>query len=122
MKKQIIIPLCFILGLLIGFVTGRSGTYVKSTSYEGTYTEKNLQSDAGPFQIVLSSDSYQYFDPSTDKSGKGSYKVLEDGVISFTSGDLKDTTAINEKQFMKDTTLTLLESSESKTLIVVKSE
>ena len=122
MKKQIIIPLCFILGLLIGFVTGRSGTYVKSTSYEGTYTEKNLQSDAGPFQIVLSSDSYQYFDPSTDKSGKGSYKVLEDGVISFTSGDLKDTTAINEKQFMKDTTLTLLESSESKTLILVKSE
>lgn len=122
MKKQIIIPLCFILGLLIGLVTGRSGTYAKSTSYEGTYTEKNLQSDVGPFQIVLSSDSYQYFDPSTDKSGKGSYKVLEDGVISFTSGDLKDTTAINEKPFMKDTTLTLLESSESKTLVLVKSE
>lgn len=80
--------MCFILGLLIELVTGRSGTYAKSTSYEGTYTEKNLQSDAGPFQIVLSSDSYQYFDPSTDKSGKGSYKVLEEGVIFFTSGDL----------------------------------
>ena len=122
MKRRINIPLCFILGLLIGLVTGRSGTYVKNTSYEGTYTEKNLHSEAGPFQIVLSTDTYQYFDPSTDKSGKGSYKVLEDGMIAFTSGNLKDITAINEKQFLKDTTLTLIDSLERKTLILIRSE
>lgn len=122
MKKKIIIPLCFILGLLIGFVTGRSGSYAKSTSYEGTYIEKNLRSEAGPLQIVLSTDSYQYFDPATDKSGKGSYKVLDDGVITFTSGDLKEITAINKKQFMKDATLTLLDSSECQTLVLVQSE
>lgn len=122
MKKQFIISLCFILDLLIGFVTGRSSTYVKSTSYEGTYTEKNLQNDAGPFQIVLSAENYQYFDPVTDKSGKGSYEVLDDGIIIFTSGSLKGITAISEKQFMKDTTLTLLDSSDEKTLVFIKSE
>lgn len=122
MKKKIIIPLCFILGLLIGFVSGKNGTYVKITSYEGTYTERNLQSEAGPFLMEMNADSYHYFDPSNNSNGKGKYAVLDNGIIAFTSGKLKGTTAINEKQFMKDTTLTLLDSSDNKVLVLIKTE
>lgn len=62
MKKKIIVPLFFIAGLLIGFISGGNNTYEKNTSYTGFYTEKNIQDKTDPFQIELSEESYQYSD------------------------------------------------------------
>lgn len=122
MKKKIIVPLFFIAGLLIGFISGGNNTYEKNTSYTGFYTEKNIQDKTDPFQIELSEESYQYSDPVHNVSGKGQYEILDDGIIAFTSGDLKNTAAISESKFMKDTTLTMLDSYNKKVIVLVKVE
>ena len=55
MKKKMIISTCFALALLIGFLLGKCNSYVMNTSINGSYTEKELQSEKGPFQLELSS-------------------------------------------------------------------
>ena len=44
-------------------------------------------------------DTYQYYDPGTNGNGEGSYEVLDDGVIHFTSGDFEDSIAVSKKSF-----------------------
>ena len=81
------------------FLLGRSNSYVMNTSINGSYTEKELQSEKGPFQLELMDDTYQYYDPGTNGNGEGSYEVLDDGVIHFTSGDFEDSIAVSKKSF-----------------------
>lgn len=120
MKKKIIIATCFVLALFIGFLLGKCNSYVMNTSINGSYTEKELQSEEGPFQLELTDDTYQYFDPGTNENGEGSYEVLDDGVIHFTSGNFKDSIAVSKKKFMNDTTFTLYDSSRENKLELVK--
>lgn len=120
MKKKIVIATCFVLALFIGFLLGKCNSYVMNTSINGSYTEKELQSEEGPFQLELTDDTYQYFDPGTNENGEGSYEVLDDGVIHFTSGDFKDSIAVSKKKFMNDTTFTLYDSSRENKLELVK--
>ena len=120
MKKKIVIATCFVLALFIGFLLGKCNTYVMNTSINGSYTEKELQSEEGPFQLELTDDTYQYFDPGTNENGEGSYEVLDDGVIHFTSGNFKDSIAVSKKKFMNDTTFTLYDSSRENKLELVK--
>lgn len=120
MKKKIVIATCFVLALLVGFLLGRCNSYVMNTSINGSYTEKELQSEEGPFQLELTDDTYQYFDPGTNENGEGSYEVLDDGVIHFTSGDLEDSIAVGKKKFMHDPSLTVYNSSKENKLELVK--
>lgn len=120
MKKKIVIATCFVLALFIGFLLGKCNSYVMNTSINGSYTEKELQSEEGPFQLELTDDTYQYFDPGTNENGEGSYEVLDDGVIHFTSGDFKDSIAVSKKKFMNDTTCTLYDSYRENKLELVK--
>lgn len=120
MKKKIVIATCFVLALFIGFLLGKCNSYVMNTSINGSYTEKKLQSEEGPFQLELTDDTYQYFDPGTNENGEGSYEVLDDGVIHFTSGDFKDSIAVSKKKIMNDTTFTLYDSSRENKLELVK--
>lgn len=120
MKKKIVIATCFVLALFICFLLGKCNSYVMNTSINGSYTEKELQSEEGPFQLELMDDTYQYFDPGTNENGEGSYEVLDDGVIHFTSGDLEDSIAVSKKKFMNDTTFTLYDSSRENKLELVK--
>lgn len=82
--------------------------------------KKELQSEEGPFQLELTDDTYQYFDPGTNENGEGSYEVLDDGVIHFTSGDLEDSIAVGKKKFMHDPSLTVYNSSKENKLELVK--
>lgn len=120
MKKKIVIATCFVLALFIGFLLGKCNSYVMNTSINGSYTEKKLQSEEGPFQLELTDDTYQYFDPGTNENGEGSYEVLDDGVIHFTSGDLEDSIAVSKKKIMNDTTFTLYDPSRENKLELVK--
>lgn len=120
MKKKIVIATCFVLALFIGFLLGKCNSYVMNTSINGSYTEKKLQSEEGPFQLELTDDTYQYFDPDTNENGEGSYEVLDDGVIHFTSGDFKDSIAVSKKKIMNDTTFTLYDPSRENKLELVK--
>lgn len=120
MKKKIVIATCFVLALFIGFLLGKCNSYVMNTSINGSYTEKELQSEEGPFQLELTDDTYQYFDPGTNENGEGSYEVLNDGVIHFTSGDFKDSIAVSKKKIMNDTTFTLYDPSRENKLELVK--
>lgn len=120
MKKKIVIATCFVLALFIGFLLGKCNSYVMNTSINGSYTEKKLQSEEGPFQLELMDDTYQYFDPGTNENGEGSYEVLDDGVIHFTSGDFKDSIAVSKKKIMNDTTFTLYDPSRENKLELVK--
>lgn len=120
MKKKIVIATCFALALFIGFLLGKCNSYVMNTSINGSYTEKELQSEEGPFQLELTDDTYQYFDPGTNENGEGSYEVLDDGVIHFTSGDFKDSIAVSKKKIMNDTTCTLYDPSRENKLELVK--
>ena len=120
MKKKIVIATCFVLALFIGFLLGRCNSYVMNTSINGSYTEKELQSEEGPFQLELTNDTYQYFDPGTNENGEGSYEVLDDGVIHFTSGDLEDSIAVSKKKFMHDPSLTVYNSSKENKLELAK--
>lgn len=120
MKKKIVIATCFVLALFIGFLLGKCNSYVMNTSINGSYTEKELQSEEGPFQLELTDDTYQYFDPGTNENGEGSYEVLDDGVIHFTSGDFKDSIAVSKKKIMNDTTFTLYDPSRENKLEIVK--
>lgn len=107
MKKKMIIATCFVLALFVGFLLGRCNSYVMNTPINGSYTEKELQSEEGPFQLELTNDTYQYYDPGTNENGKGSYEVLDDGVIHFTSGNFKDSIAVSKKKFLYDPSLTI---------------
>lgn len=98
-KKKMIISTCFALALLIGFLLGKCNSYVMNTSINGSYTEKELQSEKGPFQLELMDNTYQYYDPGTNENGEGSYEILDDGVIHFTSGDFEDSIAVSKKSF-----------------------
>ena len=120
MKKKIVIATCFVLALFIGFLLGKCNSYVMNTSINGSYTEKELQSEEGLFQFELTDDTYQYFDPCTNENGEGSYEVLDDGVIHFTSGDFKDSIAVSKKKIMNDTTFTLYDPSRENKLELVK--
>lgn len=120
MKKKIVIATCFVLALFIGFLLGKCNSYVMNTSINGSYTEKELQSEEGLFQLELTDDTYQYFDPGTNENGEGSYEVLDDGVIHFTSGDFKDSIAVSKKKIMNDTTFTLYDPSRENKLELVK--
>lgn len=120
MKKKMIISTCFVLALFIGFLLGKCNSYVMNTSCKGSYTEKELQSEKGPFQLELMDDTYQYYDPGTNENGEGSYEILDDGVIHFTSGNFKDSIAVSKKKFMNDTTFTLYDSSRENKLELVK--
>lgn len=120
MKKKIVIATCFVLALFIGFLLGKCNSYVMNISCKGSYTEQQLQSEEGPFQLELTDDTYQYFDPGTNENGEGSYAVLDDGVIHFTSGDLEDSIAVSKKKFMNDTTFTLYDPSRENKLELVK--
>lgn len=120
MKKKMIIATCFVLALFVGFLLGRCNSYVMNTPINGSYTEKELQSEKGPFQLELMDDTYQYYDPGTNENGEGSYEVLDDGVIHFTSGDFEDSIAVSKKKFMNDTTFTLYDSSRENKLELVK--
>lgn len=120
MKKKMIISTCFVLALFIGFLLGKCNSYVMNTFCKGSYTEKELQSEEGPFQLELMDDTYQYYDPGTNENGEGSYEVLDDGVIHFTSGDFEDSIAVSKKKFMNDTTFTLYDSSRENKLELVK--
>lgn len=120
MKKKMIISTCFVLALFIGFLLGRCNSYVMNTSINGSYTEKELQSEKGPFQLELMDNTYQYYDPGTNENGEGSYEILDDGVIHFTSGNFKDSIAVSKKKFMNDTTFTLYDSSRENKLELVK--
>ena len=120
MKKKIVIATCFVLALFIGFLLGKCNSYVMNTSINGSYTEKELQSEEGPFQLELTGDTYQYFDSGTNENGEGSYEVLDDGVIHFTSGDFKDSIAVSKKKIMNDTTFTLYDPSRENKLELVK--
>lgn len=120
MKKKIVIATCFVLALFIGFLLGKCNSYVMNISCKGSYTEQQLQSEEGPFQLELTDDTYQYFDPGTNENGEGSYEVLDDGVIHFTSGDFKDSIAVSKKKIMNDTTFTLYDPSRENKLELVK--
>lgn len=120
MKKKIVIATCFVLALFIGFLLGKCNSYVMNTSINGSYTEKELQSEEGPFQLELTDDTYQYFDTGTNENGEGSYEVLDDGVIHFISGNLKDSIAVSKKKIMNDTTFTLYDPSRENKLELVK--
>lgn len=120
MKNKMIISTCFVLALFIGFLLGKCNSYVMNTSIIGSYTGKELQSEKGPFQLELMDDTYQYYDPGTNENGEGSYEVLDDGVIHFTSGNFKDSIAVSKKKFMNDTTFTLYDSSRENKLELVK--
>ena len=120
MKKKMIIATCFVLALFVGFLLGRCNSYVINTPINGSYTEKELQSEKGPFQLELMDDTYQYYDPGTNENGEGSYEILDDGVIHFTSGNFKDSIAVSKKKFMNDTTFTLYDSSRENKLELVK--
>lgn len=120
MKKKMIISTCFVLALFIGFLLGKCNSYVMNTLINGSYTKKELQSEEGPFQLELMDDTYQYYDPGTNENGEGSYEVLDDGVIHFTSGDFEDSIAVSKKKFMNDTTFTLYDSSRENKLELVK--
>lgn len=120
MKKKMIIATCFALALFVGFLLGRCNSYVMNTPINGSYTEKELQSEKGPFQLKLMDDTYQYYDPGTNENGEGSYEILDDGVIHFTSGNFKDSIAVSKKKFMNDTTFTLYDSSRENKLELVK--
>ena len=119
-KKKIIISTCFVLALFIGFLLGKCNSYVMNTSCKGSYTEQQLQSKEGPFQLEIMDDTYQYYDPGTNENGEGSYEVLDDGVIHFTSGDFKDSIAVSKKKIMNDTTFTLYDPSRENKLELVK--
>ena len=120
MKKKMIIATCFVLALFVGFLLGRCNSYVMNTPINGRYTEKELQSEKGPFQLKLMDNTYQYYDPGTNENGEGSYEILDDGVIHFTSGNFKDSIAVSKKKFMNDTTFTLYDSSRENKLELVK--
>ena len=120
MKKKMIISTCFVLALFIGFLLGRCNSYVMNRSINGSYTEQQLQSEKGPFQLKLMDDTYQYYDPGTNENGEGSYEILDDGVIHFASGNFKDSIAVSKKKFMNDTTFTLYDSSRENKLELVK--
>lgn len=120
MKKKIVIATCFVLALFIGFLPGKCNSYVMNISCKGSYTEQQLQSEEGPFQLELTDDTYQYFDPGTNENGEGSYEVLDDGVIHFTSGDFKNSIAVSKKKIMNDTTFTLYDPSRENKLELVK--
>lgn len=120
MKKKMIIATCFVLALFVGFLLGRCNSYVMNTPINGSYTEKELQSEKGSFQLELMDDTYQYYDPGTNENGEGSYEILDDGVIHFTSGNFKDSIAVSKKKFMNDTTFTLYDSSRENKLELVK--
>lgn len=120
MKKKMIIATCFVLALFVGFLLGRCNSYVMNTPINGSYTEKELKSEKGPFQLKLMDDTYQYYDPGTNENGEGSYEILDDGVIHFTSGNFKDSIAVSKKKFMNDTTFTLYDSSRENKLELVK--
>lgn len=120
MKKKMIISTCFVLALFIGFLLGRCNFYVMNTSCKGSYTEQQLQSEKGPFQLELMDDTYQYYDPGTNENGEGSYEVLDNGVIHFTSGDLEDSIAVSKKKFLYDPSLTIYNLSKEKKLELVK--
>ena len=106
-KKKIIISTCFVLALFIGFLLGKCNSYVMNTSCKGSCTEQQLQSEEGPFQLEIMDDTYQYFDPGTNENGEGSYEVLGDGVIHFTSGDFEDRIVVSKKKFLYDPSLTI---------------
>lgn len=120
MKKKIVIATCFVLALFIGFLLGKCNSYVMNASINRSYTEKELQSEEGPFQLELTDDTYQYFDPGTNENGEGSYEVLDDGVIHFISGNFKDSIAVSKKKIMNDTTFTLYDPSRENKLELVK--
>ena len=120
MKKKMIIATCFVLALFVGFLLGRCNSYVMNTPINGSYTEKELQSEKGPFQLKLMDDTYQYYDPGTNENGEGSYEILDDGVTHFTSGNFKDSIVVSKKKFMNDTTFTLYDSSRENKLELVK--
>lgn len=120
MKKKMIISTCFVLALFIGFLLGRCNSYVMNTSCKGSYTEQQLQSEKGPFQLKLMDDTYQYYDPGTNENGEGSYEVLDNDVIHFTSGDLEDSIAVSKKKFLYDPSLTIYNLSKEKKLELVK--
>lgn len=120
MKKKMIIATCFVLALFVGFLLGRCNSYVMNTPINGSYTEKELQSEKRPFQLKLMDDTYQYYDPGTNENGEGSYEILDDGVIHFTSGNFKDSIVVSKKKFMNDTTFTLYDSSRENKLELVK--
>ena len=120
MKKKMIISTCFALALLIGFLLGKCNSYVMNTSINGSYTEKELQSEKGPFQLELMDNKYQYYDPGTNENGEGSYEILDDGVIHFTSGDFEDSIAVSKKKFLYDPSLTIYNLSKEKKLELVK--
>lgn len=120
MKKKMIISTCFALALLIGFLLGKCNSYVMNTSINGSYTEKELQSEKGPFQLELMDNTYQYYDPGTNENGEGSYEILDDGVIHFTSGDFEDSIAVSKKKFLYDPSLTIYNLSKEKKLELVK--
>lgn len=119
-KKKIIISTCFVLALFIGFLLGKCNSYVMNTSCKGSYTEQQLQSEEGPFQLEIMDDTYQYYDPGTNENGEGSYEVLDDGVIHFTSGDFEDSIAVSKKKFLYDPSLTIYNLSKEKKLELVK--
>lgn len=119
-KKKIIISTCFVLALFIGFLLGKCNSYVMNTSCKGSYTEQQLQSEEGPFQLEIMDDTYQYYDPGTNENGEGSYEILDDGVIHFTSGDFEDSIAVSKKKFLYDPSLTIYNLSKEKKLELVK--
>ncbi|MDY3660541.1 MAG: hypothetical protein SO042_06215 [Bulleidia sp.] len=61
--------------------------------------------------MEIMDDTYQYFDPGTNENGEGSYEVLGDGVIHFTSGDFEDRIAVSKKKFLYDPSLTIYNSA-----------
>ena len=91
-----------------------------NTYHKGNYTEKELQSEKGPFQLELTDDTYQYFDPVTNKNGKGNYEILDGGVIYFKSGNLEGSIAISKKKVMHNSSLTLYDLSTEKKLELIK--
>ena len=119
-KKKMIISTCFVLALFIGFLLGKCNSYVMNTSCKGSYTEQQLQSEEGPFQLELMDDTYQYYDPGTNENGKGSYEVLDDGVIHFASRDFEDSIAVSKKKFLHEPSLTIYNLSKGKKLELVK--
>lgn len=122
MKKNILIPLCVIVVFLFGFFSGKSHSSGMNSSYEGIYAEKQLPNEKDPFLLEIAEQYYEYSDPESDKNGKGSYEVMDEGIIRFTSGDLNDVLAVSKKRFMSVTSLTLYNACTGKKIELVKTE
>ena len=120
MKKNFLISLFVIAIFLLGFVSGKFHSLVMNPSYEGTYAKKHLQNEKRLFLLMLTDHSYQYSDPESDRNGKGSYEVIDDGIICFTSGDLEDELAVSNKIFMGDISMTVYDLDKDKKMELVK--